>query len=177
MASPSTFGSHRYSTLGTSRSIRSAQATSSSSSNALSRLSMRSACATGVNSVEYVPPTLWVGESGVTRAGYARSSPCSSRISRSYSASPTVGVSSTKYRYRCSSMIWESAACRSRASAGGSPPASGATGSSMTPAATTSVTLSSSLTLDLRAIPRTVAPGYDKARATSGPRTRRRTSR
>ena len=38
-----------------------------------------------MNSVEKVPPTVWVGESGVRRSGCASSIACSSRISRSYS--------------------------------------------------------------------------------------------
>ena len=57
---------------------------------------MRSMWSTAAKSVENVPPTVCVGESGVRRSGCAASSACRSRISWSYSASETVGSSRTK---------------------------------------------------------------------------------
>ena len=60
---------------------------SSSAEKALSRLIMRSMWSTAAKSVENVPPTVWVGESGVRRSGCSASIACSSRISWSYSAS------------------------------------------------------------------------------------------
>ena len=101
IASPSIFSSHRYGptvssdAAAPSRSARAAQPSSSSAENALSRLSSRSRCCTGVKSVEIAPPTFWVGDSGVRSSGYCSSSSRSSRISRSYSASETSGESST----------------------------------------------------------------------------------
>jgi hypothetical protein len=62
----------------------------------LSRLIIRSRWSTAVNSVEKVPPTVWVGESGVRRSGCASSISCSSRIIRSYAPSARVGESRTK---------------------------------------------------------------------------------
>ncbi len=52
----------------------------SSSENALSSESIRSTWLTDANSVENVPPTRCVGESGVRRPGCSSSSACSSRI-------------------------------------------------------------------------------------------------
>ncbi len=49
-----------------------------------------------MKSVENVPPTVWVGESGVRSSGWASSMSCSSRIITSYSASARVGESRTK---------------------------------------------------------------------------------
>ncbi len=71
------------------------KARSSSASNALPRLSMGMRCSTVANSSRGGAPTRWVGESGVTNAGYCDSRPSNSRISRSYSASLTSGASST----------------------------------------------------------------------------------
>jgi hypothetical protein len=78
-----------------SRSVRSAQAASSASSNTLSSDIIRSACSTGVNWVENVPPTFCVGESGVRSAGNSSSIASSSRSLWSNSASEIVGASST----------------------------------------------------------------------------------
>ncbi len=80
IASPSIFSSHRYGPAPPSRAARSDQPPRSSSANTLSRLSSRSRCSTGVNSVETVPCTVCVGESGVRRSGYRSSSVRSSRI-------------------------------------------------------------------------------------------------
>ncbi len=94
-ASPSTLSSHRNpdsasSAAVASRSSRFAQDAISSAENALSRLSIRAGCWTGVNRVEIALPTFCVGESGVRRSGYCSSSFSSSRISLSNSASETV---------------------------------------------------------------------------------------
>jgi hypothetical protein len=45
------------------------------------------ACLTGFNSVCTSPPTRWLGESGVMRSGFSRSSSISSARSLSYSRS------------------------------------------------------------------------------------------
>ena len=78
-----------------SRSTRSTQARSSSSLKTLSRLSIRSRWSTGANSVEKVPPTVWVGESGVRRPGVLGFERLELGISSSYSPSQTVGASRT----------------------------------------------------------------------------------
>ena len=93
MASPSIFSSQRYGPVPPPRAARSAQASSSSAENELSRLSSRCRCSTGVNRVETDPPTCCVGESGVRSSGKLSSSPSSSRISTSNSASEIVGAS------------------------------------------------------------------------------------
>jgi hypothetical protein len=83
IARPSILSSHRYGPLNPlppSFVARSAQPPRSSSVNTLSRLSSRSRCSTGVNSVDIAPCTVWVGESGVRRSGYCSSSARSSRI-------------------------------------------------------------------------------------------------
>ncbi len=54
---------------------------------------MRSGWSTAPNSVENVPPTVCVGESGVRRPGCSASSASSSRISASYWPSERVGAS------------------------------------------------------------------------------------
>ena len=74
MATPSTFGSHEKASDSTSRSgacrrSRSAQARSSSSSNALSRLIMGTRWRTSWNRPEGAAPTACVGESGVASVG------------------------------------------------------------------------------------------------------------
>ena len=56
---------------------------------------MRSRCSTGSKSVDQVPPTTWVGESGVRSDGWVSSSASSSCISASNSASLTDGASLT----------------------------------------------------------------------------------
>ena len=102
MARPSTFGSvtNRISAsaipcLVSSRSERSSQARSSSSLRALANESIGSRCGAGANRASALPPTLWVGESGVRRSGLAASSSRSSEIRASYSESETSGSSST----------------------------------------------------------------------------------
>ena len=95
MASPSIFSSHRYGPVPPSLAARSDQVPNSSAENTLSRLSSRSRCSTGVNSVEIVPPTCCVGESGVRSSGNSSSISLSARRSASYSASEIVGESST----------------------------------------------------------------------------------
>ncbi len=93
-ASPSIFSSH--STGGnrsTAPSTRSAQATSSSSVNALSSEYSRSRCSTGSNISARDPPTDCVGESWLTSSGWATSSAASSANRASYSASEIVGAS------------------------------------------------------------------------------------
>ena len=52
-------------------------------------------CRTGANCTARPPPTRCVGESGVLRSGCASSIASSSRKSASYSASLTVGASSS----------------------------------------------------------------------------------
>ena len=80
MASPSTLSSHsRSGSFTPSRSSRAYQDWSSSSLNALSRLSIGRRWSTAVNSVETAPPTFWVGESGVRSSGHSSSSACSRR--------------------------------------------------------------------------------------------------
>jgi hypothetical protein len=97
MASPSTLGS---TTNGPgSRPARSRarwyQACNSSNEKALARLSMGTRCRTGAKRSDGVAPTRWVGDSGVTSSGWAASSARSACISRSYSASAILGLSST----------------------------------------------------------------------------------
>ena len=79
----------------TSRSTRAAHARSSSRENALSSEYIRSRCSTGSNISDRTPPTDRVGESPVASSGYRDSSASSSRNSASYSASDSVGASST----------------------------------------------------------------------------------
>ena len=79
----------------TSRPMRSNHASSSSNPIALSSEYIRLACRTGAKVADPGAPTRWVGESGVTRSGYAPSMSASSRISASYSASEISGRSST----------------------------------------------------------------------------------
>jgi hypothetical protein len=79
----------------TSRSTRAAQAESSSLLNALSRLCIRSRCGTGANVAVKPPFTFWLGESGVTSAGWPASISLSWPISSSYCPSLTSGWSST----------------------------------------------------------------------------------
>ena len=77
MATPSTLGSlentsRARSRSGTGRRRRSAQARRSSSAKALSRLIMGTRCRTSLRTGRAgPPPTVWVGESGVTRVGMA----------------------------------------------------------------------------------------------------------
>ena len=78
-----------------SRSARAAQAESSSEEKALSRLCMRSGWVTGAKVAPKPPLTFWLGDSGVTRAGWAASSALSSPISSSYWPSLTSGASWT----------------------------------------------------------------------------------
>ena len=65
----------------------------SSSENALSSESIRSTCWTDANSVENVPPTRCVGESGVRSPGCSSSSAWSLRSRSSYSLSDDTGAS------------------------------------------------------------------------------------
>ncbi|MNY71756.1 hypothetical protein D3C86_2101730 [compost metagenome] len=58
-------------------------------------LSMGTAWRTGARPSLTAPITRCVGESGVIRSGFAASSACNSWNTRSYSASGTVGSSST----------------------------------------------------------------------------------
>ena len=96
MANPSIFSSHtkRAGAPARPRSTRAPQARSSASPKALSRLIIGTRWRTGANVAETAPDTRWVGESGVTRAGYCSSKPCSSRTSASNSASLISGSSS-----------------------------------------------------------------------------------
>ncbi len=133
MATPSTFGSLENarcsrSRSGTWRRRRSAQARRSASSKALSRLIMGTRCRTGWNSPRGAAPTVCVGESGVSRVGYAASSSRSSSTRRSYSASGISGESSTLYRSLWYLITWRSSVARAAASGGGASPAAGASG-------------------------------------------------
>ena len=84
-ARPSILSSHRkLAPVPPSRSMRAAQAESSSLEKALSRLCMRSRCSTGEKVAAKPPLTFWLGDSGVTRAGCAASIALSSPISSSY---------------------------------------------------------------------------------------------
>ena len=66
------------------RSTRAAHPRNSSRLKTLSRLSMRSACVTGLKSVVSArPPTVWVGESWLCNSGKRRSSSSSRCIIRS----------------------------------------------------------------------------------------------
>ncbi|AEH54705.1 hypothetical protein BCO26_2646 [Heyndrickxia coagulans 2-6] len=96
IASPSIFSSHTYSygSPAVSRTLRS-KSRRSASLKAFARLSIGVSWTTLANPDKGSPPTLCVGESGVINSGCAFSISCSSRKSLSYSASGTLGRSST----------------------------------------------------------------------------------
>ena len=75
--------------------IRASNSRSSSGEVELSSDSIATRCSTDWNASIGVPPTRWVGLSGVTISGNSASSAFSSRISPSYSASDTSGRAST----------------------------------------------------------------------------------
>ncbi len=98
IASPSIFSSVRYASGASdsrSRCTRCDHASRSSRENALSSDSMRCTWSTAVNSVENVPPTRCVGESGVRSPGCSASSASSARSRSSYAASDDDGASRT----------------------------------------------------------------------------------
>ena len=80
---------------GASFRTRRSNARSSSAEYVLSSESMGTAWVTVAKPPVGAPPTRWVGESGVTRAGYSRSRSASSARSRSYSRSAISGAAST----------------------------------------------------------------------------------
>jgi len=94
---PSILGSTTYATEALPRAFRSlsSKRLKAASSESESRLSMGAACTTSGNRSKGTPPTLWVGESGVTRSGNLSSISLSSLKSRSYSSSEISGASST----------------------------------------------------------------------------------
>ncbi len=75
--------------------MRCSNACNSSLLKTLSRLSMGISWRTCLKAVSGWPPTRTLGEAGVFSSGCSASSAISSRIRRSYSASGTVGLSST----------------------------------------------------------------------------------
>ena len=75
--------------------MRSTQPRSSCSERALASESIGCRCATFSSRPTGVPPTRWVGESGVTSSGCSASIARSSSSSVSYSPSPMTGSSST----------------------------------------------------------------------------------
>ena len=103
MARPSNLGSATYSTGGASSASASSRRTRASKlwapeasvSVSVRMLSMGTAWRTLAKAASGAPPTRCVGESALTSSGWAASIACSSRNSRSYSASGMVGASST----------------------------------------------------------------------------------